>query len=162
MQATLERLRERREERGDEGGFTLIELLIVIVILGILAAIVVFAVENLTSQSTKSACQATYKTTETAFEAYAAQIGSYPATLNDLTTQKTGLNGQLDGPWLKDLPPLYTPAVAGPPAVAASITGNGPYGIYMASSDTLGVGTIKNNGAGSDSNGATMADCTNA
>jgi prepilin-type N-terminal cleavage/methylation domain-containing protein len=164
MQATLERLRERRDERGDEGGFTLIELLIVIVILGILAAIVVFAVENLTSQSTVSACQATYKTTETAYEAYDAQVGSYPSTLSALTGQQTGLNGQLDGPWLKDLPPVYTPASAGPPPVAASVNPTGPYGIYIANTTTgtLGVGTIKANGATTDSNGASMTDCTNA
>ena len=70
----------------EEGGFTLIELMIVIVILGILAAIVVFAVGGITDRGETSACKANVKTTEVAVEAYYAKVGSYPASLSDLTT----------------------------------------------------------------------------
>jgi general secretion pathway protein G len=82
MKATLERLRQRRDERGEEGGFTLIELLIVVVILGILAAIVVFAVQNFTGTSAQSSCKTDYKSVETAAEAYKANTGAYPASVD--------------------------------------------------------------------------------
>ena len=167
MQSTLERLRQRREEMGDEGGFTLIELLIVIVILGILAAIVVFAVQNLTSQSDVAACQAQYKTVETAMEAYKAQTGAYPnpnppasQTFHQLQTQQTGLDGSLDGPWLRDLPPEGTVSAAVPAVVtpvAPSTTTSSPYYLTIdtaTSGPNVGavmVGTVKANGAKADS-----------
>lgn len=147
MQGRLERLRQRRETLGEkEGGFTLIELLIVIVILGILAAIVVFAVQNLTSQSKTAACNAQVKTAETAIEAYKAQIGAYPtgtgadaaaisaSIVSQLETTKTGLDGQLDGPWLKDALP----------------TGTQPYLVTYDNSGNVNVQTIAANGAKSD------------
>ena len=162
MQSTLERLRQRREEMGDEGGFTLIELLIVIVILGILAAIVVFAVQNLTSQSDVAACQAQYKTVETAMEAYKAQIGVYPTQAQGfarLQTQQTGLDGSLDGPWLRDLPPEGTVTGAGVVTpVAPSTLTSSPYYLTIdpvaAPAPNYGavmIGTVKGNGATSNS-----------
>jgi general secretion pathway protein G len=103
MQNTIERLRRRREELDDQGGFTLIELLIVIVVLGILAAIVVFAVQNLTGQSAASGCQSDYKTVETAAEAYKAQMGTYPTSVNAMLSAATQPGtGTSVGPWLKD------------------------------------------------------------
>ena len=86
------------KQRGGEEGFTLIELLIVIVILAILAAIVVFAVGTTTTNAKQAACNADAKSVETAAEAYKAQVGSFPATMNDLLT--AGPNG----PWLRQAP----------------------------------------------------------
>ena len=147
---------------GDEGGFTLIELLIVIVILGILAAIVVFAVQNLTSQSDVAACQAQYKTVETAVEAYKAQIGTYPTQAQGfarLQTQQTGLDGSLDGPWLRDLPPEGVVNGAGAVTpVAPSTATSSPYYLTIdpalpgtANYGAVMVGTVKANGATSNS-----------
>jgi type II secretion system protein G len=177
MQKTIDRLRQRREELGDEGGFTLIELLIVIVILGILAAIVVFAVQNLTGQSAQAGCQAQFKTVETAMEAYKAQVGSYPTQAQgfaQLTTQQKGLDGNLDGPWLKDLPPegvvSGTSATAGTATVAAdayqaaqtpALTPPGSQYFLTINPATTGitvgnvqVGTVSKNGAKADANSA--------
>ena len=109
MQETLVRLRERRD-RGDEGGFTLIELLIVIVILAILAAIVVFAVQNLTGSSAKASCESDTQTVDHAIQAFVAQMSKQPTAINTgtlnlmPTTQYTGSNGDLVGPWLHNVP----------------------------------------------------------
>jgi type II secretion system protein G len=155
MQATLERLRARRDEMGDEGGFTLIELLIVIVILGILAAIVVFAVQNLTGQSAAAGCQSQYKTVETAMEAYKAQVGSYPAAdgagnfFTALTGTAKGLDGNTDGPWLKDLPPAGSVTAAGVVTAYApsSTTGSQYYLTFDNGTGAVQVGTSTTNGA---------------
>lgn len=83
MRRLIDRLAAaRREDRG----FTLIELLIVIIILGVLAAIVVFSVRGISNNSKASACKTEIRTVETAIEAYYAKVGSYPATVNTLTT----------------------------------------------------------------------------
>lgn len=109
MQETLVRLRERRD-RGDEGGFTLIELLIVIVILAILAAIVVFAVQNLTGSSAKASCESDTQTVDHAIQAFVAQMSKQPTAINTgtlnlmPTTQYTGSNNDLVGPWLHNVP----------------------------------------------------------
>ena len=97
---------ERMQQRRNEGGFTLIELLIVIIILAILAAIVVFAVGSTTSNAKVSACNSDAKSVETALEAYKAQVGSYPSTLDQLTTTfADSTNSAItDGPWLRQKP----------------------------------------------------------
>jgi prepilin-type N-terminal cleavage/methylation domain-containing protein len=147
MQDTITRLRRRQSVLKDrEGGFTLIELLIVIVILGILAAIVVFAVQNLTSQSKLGACQSQYKTVETAQESFKAQTGAYATSFNQLTGQQTGLDGTLDGPWLKDLPPQNVAGNKSPYYLAidaTTVAGGGP----SATAGDIMVGTVAANGA---------------
>ena len=150
MQATLDRLRQRRDERGDEGGFTLIELLIVIVILAILAAIVVFAVQNLTGSSAKASCESDLQTVDHAIQAYVAQVGKQPAAIQDTatgatddlmpTTQFTGSNGDLVGPWLHNVPTNGThysvvvaqPGGAGTTAYAAVVTPGSPTAKFVA------------------------------
>jgi type II secretion system protein G len=74
--------------RNSEGGFTLVELLVVIVILGILAAVAVFAVGGISDKGKKSACKSDLKAVEVAAEAFYAQNGSYPASIDALVTAK--------------------------------------------------------------------------
>jgi len=107
---------QRMVAKRDQGGFTLIELLIVIIILAILAAIVVFAVGSTNTNAIASSCNADAKSVETAVEAYKAQIGSYPAGSDLLTTSTvTTVNGVSEtvGPWLKEWPSTnnYTIAI---------------------------------------------------
>lgn len=87
----LERL---RTARANQNGFTLIELLIVVVILGVLAGVVVFAVQAFNGEGQAAACKTDWKNVQTATEAYYAQTGGYPGTLQLLK----------DGGYLKDLP----------------------------------------------------------
>jgi prepilin-type N-terminal cleavage/methylation domain-containing protein len=135
-----------------DGGFTLVELLVMIVILGIVASIAVFAVIDAEPNTARAACQTTFKTVETAAEAYHAQTGQYPSQLAALTGQAVGVNGVLDGPWLKDLPNTYTPGTA------PAITNNALYGLTVdPATNSIAVGTIKANGATSDT-GTPMVD----
>jgi general secretion pathway protein G len=79
-----------------QGGFTLIELLIVIAILGILAGVVVFAVGGVNENAQERACEIEGKTIETAIQAYIADVGNAPASLDLLATNVP--------PYLKDDP----------------------------------------------------------
>jgi general secretion pathway protein G len=121
---------QRMVAKREQGGFTLIELLIVIIILAILAAIVVFAVGSTNSNAIASSCNADAKSVETAIEAYKAQLGSYPTSVNTLTSGPTAttVNGVAEsvGPWLKEIP----------------ATNN-----YTISVDNLGSGTVEVNGS---------------
>jgi prepilin-type N-terminal cleavage/methylation domain-containing protein len=151
---------EKAEPQNRDGGFTLIELLVVMVILGIVASIAVFAAINAEPPSARAACQTSFKTVETAAEAYRAQIGHYPTQLTDLTGQTPGLNGGMDGPWLRDPPNAYTPGAT------PSITNGGIFGVAIDSStQSIAVGTIKANGALGDT-GTPLEDgdanCTQA
>jgi general secretion pathway protein G len=145
-------LETRPRVPGSDGGFTLVELLVIIVVLGIVASIVVFAVIDAAPDSARASCQTTFKTVESAAEAYKAQTGQYPAQLGNLTETARGLDGLMDGPWLKDLPATYTPGAT------PSITGNEIYGLSVDSAtNSIAVGTIKANGAVSDT-GTPMVD----
>lgn len=81
-------LQQIRAANKDDEGFTLIELLIVIVILGVLAGIVVFGVAQFRNDSTTAACNADVKTVNVAADAFDAQTGNYPTSINDLTGGK--------------------------------------------------------------------------
>lgn len=77
---------QRRPEAAlRQKGFTLIELLIVVVILGVLAAVVILAVGAFNNRGELAACQADVKAVEVAVEAYRANEGRYPESLDDLT-----------------------------------------------------------------------------
>ncbi len=117
----------------------------VTVVLGILAAVAVFGIIGAEPSSASAACEASFKTVETAAEAYKAQTGQYPAQLSDLTGQHMGLTGAMEGPWLRDMPDVYTPGSN------ASITTNGIYGLTIdPANSAIAVGTIKANGAMAD------------
>lgn len=70
--------------KNQDKGFTLVELLIVIVILGILATVTVFAVRGITDTGQQNACATEEKTVITASEAFYAENGTVPATVQAL------------------------------------------------------------------------------
>lgn len=78
----------RRAGRTADRGFTLVELLIVIVVLGILAGITVFGVARFRSDATAAACSADVATVTAAAQAYDAQTGNYPASIDALVAGK--------------------------------------------------------------------------
>ena len=98
----------------DEDGFTLFELLIVIIILAILAGIVAFAVGSTGAGAATSSCQTDAKAFETALQEYNTDSGSYPGQISPasgsenngsaLTTTFTGSDGQVYGPFMRQLP----------------------------------------------------------
>ena len=93
--------RDRRTRAGDEG-FTLVELLIVIVVLGILSGIVVFGVARFRTDATTAACQADVKTVSVAADAYDAQVGTYPTSMDALVTAKYLKAAPADGTYTFD------------------------------------------------------------
>ncbi|MDZ5619761.1 prepilin-type N-terminal cleavage/methylation domain-containing protein [Nocardioides sp. HM23] len=76
-----------RDLRRDDNGFTLIELLMVIIILAILAAVVVFSVRAIDDNGEQAACEAEVRAVETAVEAFYADRGQYPDTVQDLVDE---------------------------------------------------------------------------
>jgi len=74
--------------RTSDRGFTLVELLIVIVVLGILSGIVVFGVARFRTDATAAACKADIATVSVAANAYDAQTGSFPTSIDQLVSGK--------------------------------------------------------------------------
>lgn len=150
----------RRATRSEHQGFTLVELMVIIVILGVLAAIVVAAVFDTRGESATATCKSSLSALETAAQAYKGQIGVYPSSIAALTVPGTGANGARVGPWIKDMPPVYTPGVTPTMSVHSS------YGFAIdGATSSVAVGTIKANGAASDSGTPLVdgkADCASA
>jgi prepilin-type N-terminal cleavage/methylation domain-containing protein len=92
-----------RDARPDASrdGFTLVELLVVIVVLGIVATVVTFAVRGVTSAGENEACRADASALQAAAEAYYAQNGTYPESVDVLVEAdflvKESTRHQLDG-----------------------------------------------------------------
>ena len=80
-------------------GFTLIEVLIVVVILGILAATVLPQFADTSSGARVSAARQNLQVLRAQVELYDIQVGDYPATLEDLTSEVDP-----HGPWLRNVP----------------------------------------------------------
>jgi general secretion pathway protein G len=83
-------------------GFTMIELLIVIVILGLLASLVAPKFFNQLGTAERGIASAQMNAFETALDTYRLDMGSYPATLEELRKSD---NPRWDGPYLpKEIP----------------------------------------------------------
>ena len=88
-------------------GFTFIELVVVILILGILAATVGPLVFRWIAPARAGAAKASLKAMSQAIDAYQAEIGSYPKSLEDLIRKPEGAAGKKwTSPYLKgkDIP----------------------------------------------------------
>jgi len=79
-------------------GFTLIELLVVLVILGLLAAIVVPTFMGKTEKAKVQSTRTQIQMFGTALDLYNADVGTYPASLEELITSSAE---NWDGPYLK-------------------------------------------------------------
>lgn len=146
----------RTRGEGGSDGFTLVEILVVILVLGILASIVVFSLTPSAQESAREACRSSFKTVETAAEAYEGEVGTYPSSLTSLTGTAPGLTVPVAGPWLKSLPPIYSPGAA------PSISDGEPYGFFVGpGGSSIGVGTIRANGAEADSGTPAVAGDAN-
>ena len=83
-------------------GFTMIELLIVIVILGLLASLVAPKFFGKLSTAERGVAAAQMSAFETALDTYRLDVGSYPASLEELRKSE---HPRWDGPYLpKDIP----------------------------------------------------------
>ncbi|OGW80663.1 MAG: type II secretion system protein GspG [Omnitrophica bacterium RIFCSPLOWO2_12_FULL_44_17] len=82
-------------------GFTLIEVLIVVIILGILASLVVPRLAGRTEEARKQAAQSDIEGgVALALDLYEADLGKYPASLEDLV-KKPADAAKWRGPYLK-------------------------------------------------------------
>ena len=83
-------------------GFTMIELLIVIVILGLLASLVAPKFFNQLGTAERGIAAAQMNAFETALDTYRLDMGTYPATLEELRKSD---KPRWDGPYLpKEIP----------------------------------------------------------
>ena len=115
-----------RTNRTRSSGFTLLELLLVMAILVVLASLSTFAVLNLQKTSLQKTAFMEIKTLEGACKMYKLNVSSFPATLDDLVTNPSGMTRtQWGGPFL-DTP-----------------VGNDPWGIpYRYEADDLNDGVF--------------------
>lgn len=74
-------------------GFTIVELLIVIVVIAILAAITIVAFGQMRQRATDSALASDLSSAAKSIELTKSQLGSYPATLDDLSYNKDAIQG---------------------------------------------------------------------
>jgi len=77
-------------------GFTLVELLVAIIIIGLLAAIAIPVVVDAKARSDQSAIAGQVHVLGVAVEAYHADTGLWPRTLNDLTVTTAPPTGTND------------------------------------------------------------------
>lgn len=71
-----------------ENGFTLIEMMIVIMIISMLLLIAVPSLSKNNDVVGAKSCEATVKVAQAQVGAYKAEKGSYPATIDELVTEK--------------------------------------------------------------------------
>jgi len=84
--------------------FTLIEMMLVVIIIGILAAMVVPGLAGRSEQARTAAAKADINSTlSTALDLYEMDMGSYPESLDYLTTRPTS-SENWHGPYVKKKP----------------------------------------------------------
>lgn len=93
----------RRGETSGQRGFTLVELMIVVALIGILTSIAFPLYANVQARARVSKARADLRVLATASAVYAAHAGSFPASLNTLTTVSK-VNGITIGPFLRTIP----------------------------------------------------------
>lgn len=86
-------------------GFTLVEIMIVVVIIGLLAAIAIPAFKRIQEKSENSKIVNDLRTYSQAFEAYALEVGAWPANTNAPQLIPVGMEDRLKaGDWTKPMP----------------------------------------------------------
>jgi general secretion pathway protein G len=91
-----------RINRNRRTGFTLLELLLVMAILVVLASLSTFAILNLQKTSYQKTAFMEISTLSEACTMYKLTVGRFPAKLDDLFTNPSGLSKtQWGGPYLK-------------------------------------------------------------
>lgn len=84
--------------------FTLIELMLVVIIIGVLASLVVPRLTGKAERAKKIAAKADVETNiPAALDLYEMDIGEFPAKLQDLIDEPSGIKNW-EGPYLKKLP----------------------------------------------------------
>lgn len=120
-------------------GFSLMELMIVLIILGLLGSLVAPKLFSKVSSSKKKTAIAQMQMFETAIDTYRLDIGSVPASLEELRSSD---NPNWDGPYLpKDIPldPWGHPYIYTVPGQAQA-----PYGIASYGLDAIPGGKDEN------------------
>lgn len=116
--------------------FTLIEVLIVVIIMAVLAATIIPQFADSTTDAKQSAVEFNLHTLRSQVELYKMHDGSYPPTLNDLTsTTADGFGPYIDA--VPDNPFNGSSAEAAVGAVPAGPNGTGEGWLYMNSTGQI-------------------------
>jgi len=93
----------REPKRHAQAGFTLVEMLLVIMIIGVLAAVAVVQVGGFGDTARITATHTSIKAIDTAIQTYNISTGSFPNSIEDLTSPLAGhKQGLLDKKRLND------------------------------------------------------------
>jgi general secretion pathway protein G len=93
----------RSHRKRQKSGFTLLELLLVMAILVVLASLSTFAILNLQRTSLQKTAALQINMLERACKMYKLNVGRFPATLDDLYTNPSGLTRtQWGGPYIEE------------------------------------------------------------
>lgn len=88
--------------RSRRSAFTLLELLLVMAILVVLASLSTVAILSMQSSAYQRAAYTDVTTLSNACQMYKLNVGTFPATLNDLFTLPSGLSqAQWQGPYIQ-------------------------------------------------------------
>lgn len=91
-----------RNLRRNRHGFTLLEIMIVVTIIGLIAAFAIVSLMRTSQGAREDVARTMCKgTLSTAIGLFQLHTGSYPASLDELRTQPSGVNGWR-GPYLEE------------------------------------------------------------